>query len=191
MSQFCFNEKKATQLAAAFIERSGGVLNYMKLIKLMYMADRAALVGWARPITGDAYLAMKHGPVLGETYSMISDGHSPASDSYWFAYVKRTGQYDVSLSQPCPPNNLSDAERAVIEKIFEEYGHYEKWKLVDYLHETLPEWSHPEMGCFSISVQDILTAEGFSIKQATEVEEEMSSLKEAKILLGCASSDSR
>ncbi|MEL7070134.1 MAG: Panacea domain-containing protein [Cyanobacteria bacterium J06581_3] len=190
MSKFCFNEKKATQLAAAFIERSGGVLNYMKLTKLMYMADRAALVGWARPITGDAYLAMKHGPVLGETYSMISDGQSPASDSYWFNYVERTGKYNVALLQPCPPSNLSEAERTIIDEIFERYGHYDKWELVDHLHEILPEWSHPGIGCFSISMRDILTAEGFSSDQATEVEEEMISLHEAKILLGCASSDS-
>jgi uncharacterized phage-associated protein len=181
-----FNEKKATQLAAAFIERSGGTLNYMKLIKLMYMADRAALLGWERSITGDAYLAMKHGPVLGNTYSMISDGQSPLENSFWFEYIERNGSYDVSLSKPCPPSNLSTVERKLIDEVFEEYGHYDKWKLVDLLHEVLPEWSDPARGVFPIYVKDILQSAGVSAEQAAKVEEDLANLQEAKVLLGCS-----
>lgn len=185
MSKLCFNEKKATQLAAAFIERSGGKLNYMKLIKLMYMADRAALVRWARPISGDAYLAMKHGPVLSDTYTMISDGQNPSSQSLWFEFIERSGKYDVSLLKPCPPANLSEAERGVIDDTFQKYGHYDRWDLVHHLHETLPEWRHPERGSFSISVKDILQAEGVSLEEANQVEEELKELEQAKVLIGC------
>lgn len=48
-----FNEKKAIQIAAVFVKRVG-VINYVKLIKLMYLSDRKALLNWERPITGDS-----------------------------------------------------------------------------------------------------------------------------------------
>jgi uncharacterized phage-associated protein len=181
-----FNEKKTTQLAAAFIERSGGTLNYMKLIKLMYMADRAALISWERSITGDAYLAMKHGPVLGNTYSMIADGQSPSENGFWFDYIARNGNYDVSLAKPCPPSNLSDVEKKVVDEVFEEYGHYEKWQLVDLLHEILPEWRDPGGSVFPIYVRDILQGAGSSAEQAAKVEADLAHLQEAKVLLGCS-----
>lgn len=41
---FNFNERSSTQAAAFLIRRNGDKLNYMKLIKLLYLADRAALV---------------------------------------------------------------------------------------------------------------------------------------------------
>ena len=50
-----FNEKKATQAAARFLRLCKGCMNYMKLIKLLYIADREALLRWGRPITTDAY----------------------------------------------------------------------------------------------------------------------------------------
>src|ERR1022692_1541243 len=41
-------------------------MNYMLLIKLLYLLDRRALSLWGRPVTGDDYFSMKYGPVLSE-----------------------------------------------------------------------------------------------------------------------------
>jgi hypothetical protein len=40
MIRFICNEIKTTQDAALFLKLNGGKMNYMKLIKLMYLADR-------------------------------------------------------------------------------------------------------------------------------------------------------
>ncbi len=53
-----FNERKATQAAAYLLQMRGGTMSYMKLIKLLYLADRAALVRFGRPITTDRYVSM-------------------------------------------------------------------------------------------------------------------------------------
>ncbi len=47
-------------------------MSYMKLIKLLYLADREALARWGRPITTDTYVAMKHGPVLSYILNLIT-----------------------------------------------------------------------------------------------------------------------
>ena len=54
-----FNEKKATQAAAIFLRLAGNELNYMVLIKYLYLVDRKALSEWGRPITNDRYYSMK------------------------------------------------------------------------------------------------------------------------------------
>ncbi|MGB3491264.1 MAG: Panacea domain-containing protein [Elainellaceae cyanobacterium] len=184
MNDFHFNERKATQLASAFIQLSGGRLNYMKLIKLMYIADREALLCWERPISGDAYFALKHGPILSNVYTMISDGQAPSESNFWFDYIKRDGKYEVSLFKPCPPDDLSQAEEEIIHAAFDKYGHFDKWKLVDHLHNVLPEWNDPGASSFPISIGDILRAEGFSNKASSQVEAELESLCKAKSVFG-------
>jgi len=55
-----FNEAKATQAAALLLKLRGGRMNYMKLIKLLYLVDRTALIRWGRPVTFDSYCSMPH-----------------------------------------------------------------------------------------------------------------------------------
>lgn len=74
MITFNFNEKKATQAAALFLKKAGGSMDYMKLIKLLYLADRHALIHWERPITGGSYFLTKHGPVLNNVLDLINNG---------------------------------------------------------------------------------------------------------------------
>ena len=67
-----FDEKKATQAAACFLKLADGGLNYMVLIKDLYLADRQALAGWGRSITNDKYYSMKCGPVLSNVLDQIN-----------------------------------------------------------------------------------------------------------------------
>ena len=38
-----FNERKAAQMAAFFLHQGGGKLEVLKLMKLLYLADRQAM----------------------------------------------------------------------------------------------------------------------------------------------------
>jgi uncharacterized phage-associated protein len=67
-----FNEQKATQAAARFLKLANGKMNYLKLIKLLYLLDRESLNRRGRPVTGDQYYSMKLGPVLSEASSSAS-----------------------------------------------------------------------------------------------------------------------
>ncbi len=73
-----FNETKATQAAAHLIKRRGqGYMSYMKLIKLLYFADREALLRWGSPITADTFYSMDRGPVLSRVHDLVTEGASP------------------------------------------------------------------------------------------------------------------
>ena len=60
-----------TQLAARFLHKAGGSMPYLKLLKLMYYADRQMLITRGTLITFDKWVAMKLGPVLSSTYDLI------------------------------------------------------------------------------------------------------------------------
>ena len=53
-----FNEAKAREAAARLVELRSGKMSCMQLIKLLYLADREALLRWGRPITTDRYVSV-------------------------------------------------------------------------------------------------------------------------------------
>jgi uncharacterized phage-associated protein len=170
-----FREDKATQAAALLLRWAGGAMNYMKLIKLLYLADRTALVRWGRPITFARAVSMKHGPVLSEVLDLVNEGSRPGSHSLWNRAVSSPANYEVRLAGDCPADDLSDAEEAVLAEVFREYGPLDPWPLVDLLHDTLPEWI-PTSGAIPIQYRDILSKEGWTDAEVAEVESELENL---------------
>lgn len=174
-----FNEKKATQVASAFLRFAGGTLNYMKLIKLMYLAERAALIRFGRPITWDSYFSLRHGPVLSTVLDIISEKPNPKEKSFWAEYVSAQKRYSVSLIKDCPPTQLSSADESVITQVYKDYGSYSEWDLVELLHSILPEWKDPKGSAFQISYEDILRAGG---KQQNEIKDIENKIYEAGLI---------
>src|SRR5450756_2974830 len=56
MQPLRFREERTTQAAAYLLRLRGGRMSYMKLIKLIYFADRRALLELVRPITFDQWV---------------------------------------------------------------------------------------------------------------------------------------
>src|SRR6266498_4262278 len=95
---FRFNEQKSIQLAAIFLKLRGGEMKHLKLIKLMYLADREALKRWTHPITGDRYISMKHGPVLSNVLNLINGEHRPGDASEcWADFIAESEPHTVKL----------------------------------------------------------------------------------------------
>lgn len=147
-----FEEQKVTEAAALLLELRGGCMHYIKLLKLLYIADRHAFSEWGTPISNDNYVSMDNGPVLSQTYNLIKDG-----GRFWSEYISAPfGDYEVQLSCPIQKKRkLSPAEEEVLQAVFHEYGHQNRWKIVDFMH-TLPEWKNPGGSSIPISVRDIL-----------------------------------
>lgn len=152
-----FDETKATQAAAFFLEKRGGRMHYLKLVKLLYLADRAALLNWGLPITTDRYVSMDHGPVVSRIYSLMTEDRPKP---IWSQYISAPlGEYEVALIKAAPTDRLSRAEEKLLSEIHDQYGHWNRWKIVDFVH-TLPEWQDPHGSAFPIHVRDILKAGG-------------------------------
>lgn len=171
-----YKERKATQAACLLLDRASGEMNYMVLIKLLYLADREALLRWGRPITFDRYVSMDQGPVLSRTLDLINEGVPPDWDSYWTEHIEKTGSFEVRISEQCGDGELSEAEIEVLDEIFEEFGTIglrDKWELVELLHEILDEWQDPEGSALPIKVEDILRAEGKTPQETEAVKDEL------------------
>ena len=133
-----FNEVKTTQAAARLLFGNGGHMEVLKLVKLLYLADRKALLRWGRPVTFDRYFSLPHGPVLGVTLDRINEPVAPEGPSYWQTIISEREGHAVRLLGPEPPrDDLSPAEEALLDELYEEFGRMDTWALHDYSH-TLP-----------------------------------------------------
>lgn len=153
-----FNEAKATQAAGLLLALRGGTMSYMKLIKLLYLADREALLRWDRPITTDRWVSMDNGPVVSRIYGLIREEPAPGVPGEWARHIQASDRYDVSLIEPVDDDELSSAEVKLLRQIFALHGHKNRWELVSHCHE-LPEWRRPNGSSMPIEVEDILRGE--------------------------------
>jgi uncharacterized phage-associated protein len=163
-----YREDKATQASARLLQLAGGRLNHMKLVKLLYLADRKALLQFGRPITFDWYVSMPHGPVLSFTLDKINDSPAPNETSYWHRFISERRDHQVTLLGPAPRDQLSPAEEQLLDAVWQEFGTMNQWELRDYSH-SLPEWRDPKGSSLPIQISDILLGEGFSEDEAREV----------------------
>lgn len=131
-----FNEKRATQLASLLLKKKGGRMNVLNLMKLMYLVDREALVRWGWSFTNDQYTSMRKGMVLIESYDLLNEEETP---SYWKAFISSPQEYMVSLIDEPEFNDLSKADMDLVEEVFQQYGHLNRFALIR-LHHELPEW---------------------------------------------------
>ena len=69
---FRFDVNKVAQ-ATAYLLRSMEKERhrFMALLKMLYIAERESLKENGFPITGDTYVAMRHGAVLSRTYDLM------------------------------------------------------------------------------------------------------------------------
>lgn len=158
MIRFEFNERKATQAAALFLQKNGGRMNYMKLIKLLYLTDRESLNLWERPLTGDSYYSMEHGPILSKILDFISHGFKPGRETYWHKKISNPRDYEIFTIAEPDYDELSKREIDLIDRIYEQYKEYDQYQMVDICHAILSEWEDPGRTSIPIRIDDILDA---------------------------------
>lgn len=142
MDMSTFSERKITQIVARLLHHRGAPMSYLKIVKLLYNLDRAALERWGRPVTYDNFYSMKQGQVLSRTLDLINDDGPPpeaAEPSYWQKHISTPSNREVSLIMEASDDELSDAEIDLIDEIWKEHGHKSRWELRDE-HHKLPEY---------------------------------------------------
>ena len=168
-----FREDRATQAAARLLRLRGGTMSHLKLMKLLYLADRQALIELGRPISYDMYVSMPHGPVLSRTLDLMTAEPEPQTRSYWRTLISEPRNWEVSLvSEDIPQDQLSQAEEAILDRVFARYGHLSRWEIRDLSH-ALPEWRDPHGSCVPISIKEILVHHGMSEEDASAIVESL------------------
>jgi uncharacterized phage-associated protein len=167
-----FREDKATQAAARLLQARGGTMDYLKLLKLLYLADRTALLELGRPISYDRYVSMPHGPVLSRTYDLIVAEPDPEHPSYWGQVISEPSGYTVTLMGDAPRDQLSRAEEKILDDVFAAFGRWNRWRLRDYMH-GLPEYREPQASSSPIEIRDVLLGQGVSPEDADAIRDEL------------------
>jgi uncharacterized phage-associated protein len=66
-----FKLKKAAQLAAYFSVQSEGLIEKLKLIKLIYLTERRFIANHKHPMLYDELYSLPHGPICSSTLNGI------------------------------------------------------------------------------------------------------------------------
>jgi hypothetical protein len=153
-------------------------MNYMLLIKLLYLMDREALLRWGRPVTFDEYFSMHKGPVLSRVLDLITD--MPEFERYWDRYISPPSKWEVSLLEDPGNTQLSEAEEEIIDEVFRANSAYlsRPFALIKLLHEVLPEWDKdiPEGKRSPIPILNILKAGNKTTDEIAAIHGELKSL---------------
>ena len=178
--RFVFDERRAAQAAARLLDRHDGTMPYIKLIKLLYLADRESLIETGTPITGDRFVSMRQGPVLGRVLDLIRDD-CPAEDSVWHGYVARK-RFDARLVGPADNEWLSERNMGILDGVFDTFGCLKEWDVVARTH-ALPEWKDPGDTAIPIEPEDILRYNDFTKEEIKRVAEQANAVYSFHTLL--------
>jgi uncharacterized phage-associated protein len=169
-----FNEAKATQAAARLLTLRGGAMSDVKLVKLLYLVDREALIRWGRPVTTDRYVSLDSGPVVSRLHDLMQDEPPPNSFRIWRSFISAPENYEVRLLGDPGNGELSGPEQQLIDEVFAQFGHQNRWTVVDYTR-SLTEWTNPDGGALPIEYRDILKAAHKTDDEITAIEEALES----------------
>lgn len=140
-----FNVVQAAQVAAYFAKANGGSINVLKLVKLIYLADRHSMSLFDFPILNDSFVSMDKGPVNSRTYDRLKSNAQPENE--WLRFVAMRKGHEITLADPKITvkdlNQLSRADLRVLGETWNRYGHLDSYTLVKLTHEFCPEWNDP------------------------------------------------
>jgi uncharacterized phage-associated protein len=171
-----FDQQRAIEAASTLLAWKGRAIEYLWLIKMLYLADREAILRWERPITYDAYTSMDNGPVLLTVYNMITGNvESREWKSFIVSYPKRSAfRYLVANNgAPARIKKLSTAELELMREVYDRWGSHSWRELIEITHE-LPEWTDPGGGkSIPIALDYLLRKMNFSAGDIGRIQSEI------------------
>ena len=171
-----FTPRKVAQMAAYLARQQGGRINILKLMKLLYLADRESMSRYGEPISFDRFVSMDQGPVLTQTLDLINGSYPEHISAAWEEWISDRENHLIACNREFERSDLdhlSDADLEVLESVWRTFGDMNQWELRDYTHQNLPEWQDPQGSSIPIQEAEILRAVGIDSDEATELENEI------------------
>ena len=147
MSYFPYNADLAGAIVAKFVTLAGGSIDKIKLVNLMYLLDRTAIIEEGYAIVGGRYFSLPYGPVISEFLDDVDHGR-------WdHIYLKG---HDVTLvGSERHAELLSEWVEELAERIYAQFGEMPSFDLVDILHRECKEWVDPAGSSKLIPIRSI------------------------------------
>ncbi|PIR02477.1 MAG: hypothetical protein COV62_01355 [Candidatus Nealsonbacteria bacterium CG11_big_fil_rev_8_21_14_0_20_35_11] len=134
-----FDNKKATQALNFLALKEGGLIDKLKVVKLMWLADRLHIRKYGRPIFNDIYFAMPYGAVGSSAKDLAGFNVDGDEKEYLENYLELGRGYKIKSKQKVDLDIFSDSEIEALEKSYREYGQLNQFDLAELSHK-FPEW---------------------------------------------------
>jgi len=135
---FAYQPRKAVQ-AIAYMVNALGPVDKVKVMKLLYLADREQFIRHGCPITGDNQRAMQYGPVPSRSLDLLNGFcTSPHDTVFKFLHIDDN---KVFARENPGTSLLNTDEIAVLDDVVKKYGSIPSWSLVHQTH-ALPEYAN-------------------------------------------------
>jgi hypothetical protein len=109
-----FDEFKTIQAASILLKKASGCMNYLALIKMLYIADCKALSTWGKSITDSCYSITENGIILSEVFDLINE-FKPGK--IWKLYLQKNGSFIKLIKEP-GEDELCKADEKLLKCIF-------------------------------------------------------------------------
>jgi uncharacterized phage-associated protein len=179
--------RKARAAAAYILHKDEGAMEVLWLVKILYAAERKALLGWERPIIGDVLCSLPKGPVASNTYNLMCGKGSPVAVAFWNEeFEPRYGNSIARRSPSIPPDvgPLSRRELGALDEAYNELRSLSPGQLIDKMHRDFPEWKDPGRHSLPIPYEELLRQSGRTPEEISEIVEEIESVQVARSRLG-------
>jgi len=167
---FRFSTEKIIEAVAVLValERTK-TISRLRLLKLLYIADRESIRETGRPIVGTKVCAMRNGPVHSEIYDLIKGQHR--DEPLWGRHF-RTDGYRIELAEDPGRSRLSRYEIAKLTDVSERRAYDDDWDVAAETHD-FPEYqkNYREGTSTPIPFEDILEGVGRSADRAAVLQD--------------------
>lgn len=163
------------------IEKSGGPIDYLRISKLIYLADRQSIIERGIPIVGGRYFSMRKGPTISEVMNFVNRRTAPQ----WKETISpRFGNEVRLLIKPLEYGSLSESEFEILDKTVAAHSGRTTDELVDWCHKNCPEYENvPPSHRKPIEVEAILRGANRSDHKIQKIVQEAKELEELDALL--------
>lgn len=170
-----FRPQVAADMTRYLIAKIGGApVDGVRMMKLLYLAEREALVEAGIHMCGGEITSMPEGPVVSGVYALANN---TLLDDHWTRFVsydKSAGGYSVK-EDSSEFDHLSRYDESVLDRVHAAYGAMTREELVKLTHD-LPEWPEKHGKKIGTPITDraiLEQAEGWSEEAIVRVEEEV------------------
>lgn len=155
-----FDHLKSVQTIAYFVRKAGGSIEKLKLIKLIYLADRLSFERRAKPLNFDSYFSLPHGPVASTALDGIDQ---TLKDPAWERLNLADNRKDVTIAAEVAGDRLSRADLSILDDVWGKFGGMTASQIRNWTHKHCAEYV--EVGpaaSLPIDLSEILTQVGIA-----------------------------
>jgi uncharacterized phage-associated protein len=162
-----FNPEKAVQAAGVVLRAEGKRITRLRLLKLLYIAERKCLAETGRQLIGGKLVAMDHGPLHSDILDLINGRHP--SEAVWSKFFSALGPREVQLTDEPDVGRLSRYEIDLLNHIVEMHAAMDDFDLSMVTH-GFPEWAKTaQEGTSTVIPIELLVEEICGAESAGEV----------------------